>query len=573
MIDNVLNIDWNEFHFLRPQFLWLLLPLALILIIGLIVVREQVRWKRHIAAHLRPFVIKKGSEAKKRWMQLITFLVLSIAVVGLAGPSWEKYEQPERILETPMVILLDLSQSMMATDLQPNRLERAKFKITDLIEANPRVRIALVGFAGTAHTLVPLTNDYRIIDSNLKGITTGILPFPGSDLEAGLTLADSLMKVTEAPGTILLISDGFDEDVFEPLQNVAIQGNTRIEVLPMGTAAGSEFPALGSSRYVRDSGGKPIIASVDLELLQKLNAVDGINVNSLTLDNSDVVAIAETVRKELEYKDKIEETEEKWKDAGLLFALPFAFFVLLWFRKGWVIYSLSAFLILSSCSSESSFRDLWTTDDYKAQQYFDNGNYEQAAPLFTDPLRKGIAYYNGEDYARAIQSFEMDSSAQGRYNLGLAYYKIGNLNSAKRAFDEAVSLDSTFTNASINASRTTDLIALRRDELGDVEEASADEAAAENIQNTDPEDLGGGGQEATDEDMKKERKEETVATDIRKGKELEEVPDDFKGGPQDNSQKVLMRKVDDDPAIFLRRKFRYQVKVKQIKPKENQKKW
>jgi Ca-activated chloride channel family protein len=573
MIDSLLNIDWNEFHFLRPQFLWLILPLALILIVGLIVVREPVGWKRHIAIHLRPFVIKKGSEVMKRWMQLITFLVLSIAVVGLAGPSWEKFEQPERILETPMVILLDLSQSMMATDLQPNRLERAKFKISDLIEANPRVRTALVGFAGTAHTLVPLTNDYRIVESNLKGITTGILPFQGSDLEAGLILADSLMKVTEAPGTLLLISDGFDEEVFEQLQDLAIQGNTRIEILPMGTAVGSEFPALGSSRYVRDPSGKPIIAAIDTSLLQKLNTVEGINVNALTLDNSDVVKIAETVRKELEYKDKIEETEEKWKDAGLLFVLPFAFFVLLWFRKGWVIYSIFMVLVLGSCSSESSFKDLWTTDDYKAQQYFDSGNYEEAAPLFTDHLRKGIAYYKAEDYTQAIQSFEMDTSAQGRYNLGLAYYKIGNLNSAKQAFDMAVSLDASFTNASINASRTTAMIASQRSEIGEVEEASEDEAAAENIQNSDPEDLGGGGQEATDEDMKKERKEETVATDIRKGKELEEVPDEFEGGKQDESQKILMRKVDDDPAIFLKRKFRYQVKVKQIKPKEDQKKW
>ncbi|NND78828.1 MAG: VWA domain-containing protein, partial [Maribacter sp.] len=251
MIDSVLHIDWNEFHFLRPRFLWLFLLLAVLLIIGLLVVREEVRWKRNIATHLRPFVIKKGSETMKRWMQLITFLVLSIAVVGLAGPSWEKYEQPERILETPLVILLDLSQSMMATDLQPNRLERAKFKISDLLEADPRLRVALVGFSGTAHTLVPLTNDYRIVESNLKGITTGILPFQGSDLESGLILADSIMKKTEAPGIVLLISDGFDESVFELLQTRAIQGNTRIEILPMGTATGSEFPSLGSSRFVR----------------------------------------------------------------------------------------------------------------------------------------------------------------------------------------------------------------------------------------------------------------------------------------------------------------------------------
>jgi Ca-activated chloride channel family protein len=573
MIDSVLHIDWNEFHFLRPQFLWLLLPLVLLLIIGLLVVREEVRWKRHIAVHLRPFVIKKGSETMKRWMQLITFMVLSLAIVGLAGPSWEKYELPERILETPMVILLDLSQSMMATDLQPNRLERAKFKISDLLKADPRLRVALVGFAGTAHTLVPLTNDYRIVESNLKSITTGVLPFQGSDLEAGLVLADSLMKVTEAPGTILLISDGFDTAVFEQLQRLANQGNTSIEILPIGTDAGSEFPALGSSRYVRDAQGKPIIASIDRTLLQNLNGIEGINVNALTLDNSDVDKIAATLRSELEFKDKIEETEEKWKDAGILCIVPFAFFVLLWFRKGWVIYSFVLVFMLTSCSPDASFKDLWMTDAYKAQQYFDKEEYRKAAPLFSDPLRKGTAYFKGEDYAMAIQSFELDSSAQGRYNLGLAYYKIGSLNSAKQAFDEAVSLDSTFTNASINAARTNAFIASQRSVIGEVEEASEEAGAAENIQNTDAEDLGGGGDEATEEDMKTERKEETVMTDIRLGKELEEVPDEFVGGKQDESQKILMRKVDDDPAMFLKRKFRYQVKVKQIKPKENQKKW
>ncbi|NND80655.1 MAG: tetratricopeptide repeat protein, partial [Maribacter sp.] len=242
------------------------------------------------------------------------------------------------------------------------------------------------------------------------------------------------------------------------------------------------------------------------------------------------------------------------------------------FRKGWVIYSFGFVLLLTSCSPDASFKDLWMTEDYKAQQYFDNEKYEEAARLFSDPLRKGTAYFKGEDYASAIKSFEMDTTAQGRYNLGLAYYKIGNLNSAKQAFDQAVALDATFIAASTNAALTTNLIASQRIAIGEVEEVS-EAAAQENIQNTDPEDLGGGGQEADDEDMKKERKEETVSTEIRLGKELEEVPDEFEGGKQDESQKILMRKVDDDPALFLKRKFRYQVRVKQLKPKENQKKW
>lgn len=106
----------------------------------------------------------------------------------------------------------------------------------------------------------------------------------------------------------------------------------------------------------------------------------------------------------------------------------------------------------------------------------------------------------------------------------------------------------------------------------DAQEAT-EKGQAENQQNTSPEDLGGGGQEATKEQMEKERLEETVNTDVRKGKELEEVPDNFESGKQDNSQKVLMRKVDDDPALFLKRKFKHQVKEQKLIQPTNLKRW
>ena len=106
----------------------------------------------------------------------------------------------------------------------------------------------------------------------------------------------------------------------------------------------------------------------------------------------------------------------------------------------------------------------------------------------------------------------------------------------------------------------------------DIEEV-AEEATAENTQNSGPEDLSGGGQEATEEDMKKERQEETVNTDVRKGKELDEVPEDFESGRQENSQKILMRKVDDDPSLFLKRKFAHQAKTQNMKPKADNKQW
>ena len=106
MTDSFLHINWEEFHFLRPQFLWLLIPAFLSFIIALSGLRESIKWKEVIAPHLRPFMIKKGSENLKRWMHLALFLSLSVAIVGVSGPSWEKIEEPEKILETPLVILL-----------------------------------------------------------------------------------------------------------------------------------------------------------------------------------------------------------------------------------------------------------------------------------------------------------------------------------------------------------------------------------------------------------------------------------------------------------------------------------
>ena len=108
MEDSLLHINWEDFHFLRPQLLWLLIPVLILMVIGLFGLRESIKWKAVIAPHLRPFMIQKGSDQIKKWMHIGLFLVLSMAVLGSAGPTWRQIELPEKVLETPFVILLDL---------------------------------------------------------------------------------------------------------------------------------------------------------------------------------------------------------------------------------------------------------------------------------------------------------------------------------------------------------------------------------------------------------------------------------------------------------------------------------
>lgn len=573
MNDVLTNIDWNDFHFLRPEALWLLLPAFVALLLALIGLRERVKWESVIAVPLRPFMIKKGSERFKRRMHIILFLLISIAIVGAAGPSVRKNEVPEQILETPLVIVLDLSQSMMATDIQPNRLERAKFKLLDLFEAKPGARSALIGFAGTAHVIVPLTRDYKIITSHLQSLSPEVMPFPGSDLTQGLILGDSLCNVTPAPGTVMVLSDDVSEDNFTSLQRISTQSKNRFVLMPMNTPAGSDIPTRQKNRFFKGADGQNIHSALDTQILQKIAALDNVDVSRLTLDNSDVELIAKNISENLEFKQDEDEQEDNSKDDGIWLIIPLALLILLWFRKGWVIYSLLIILTLSSCGEKSNFTDLWVSNDFQAQTHYGKGEYEQAGELYEDPLRKGVAWYKAGDYQRAVEAFEQDTTAMGAYNLGLAYYQNGDYAAAANAFGRAVELDPDLEGAKRNQDNMSKMLSETDPMSVENAEEVPQKEQAQNMENKDTEDLGGGGQEATEEDMQQERKEETVATDMRTGKEMEEVPEDFESGNSENSQKVLMRKVDDDPSFFLKRKFKYQVKTKKRKPKNSLDKW
>ncbi len=572
MVDAFKNIDWESFHFLRPLFLWLLLPVFVIFAINLISTREQIKWKKIIAPHLRQYVIKKGSESLKKWMQALSFIVMSIAILGISGPTWDKIELPGKTLETPFVIVLDLSQSMLATDIQPTRLERAKFKINDLLDANPKARIALVGFAGTAHTIIPLTRDYKIIKSHIDGLSPRMMPYQGTNLKAALEIVDTLTNVTTAPATVLLISDDFTDDTFNLLQQFVINNNTSVEVLPINTLSGADVPNFSGRGTMHDAQGKVVHSALDTSILTKLNSIDKINVNDLTLDKSDVELLAKKISENLEFKE--DDKEDDWQDRGLWFVIPFAFLVLLSFRKGWVIYSLLIMVTFSSCNSESTFKDLWYTKDYQAQKLANTGDYILAAKTFESPLRKGIAYYKAGNYDEAINAFSQDTTAIGAYNLGIAFYKNGDYAAAEIAFGKAIELDPTMEDAQKNQTISQQLSGGENEvNPQEAQEADTEKGQAQNQQNKSPEDLSGGGQEATKKDMEKERLEETTETDVRKGKELDEVPDKMEFGKQDQSQKILMRKVDDDPSLFLKRKFAHQVKEKNIKPENTDIKW
>jgi Ca-activated chloride channel family protein len=388
---------------------------------------------------------------------------LASGIIGVAGPTWKKYELPGRQLETPVVVLLDMSDSMLSDDIQPSRLERAKFKLNDFLSGDPRARVALIGYAGTAHTIVPLTHDYEIIRSHVDGLSPSVMPEPGNNFTEALQRADSVMSVTTAPGIVVVFTDD-SEDVWLPdVQQYLANTEHRAMVLPFRTQINSN----------------------------KASTTERLEVYQLTLDRSEVEHMAEAIRRDLVFTESPEEKEDEWRDAGWIMVLPFTLVLLLWFQRGWVLLCL--LLVVSSCHQVETFQDLWYTKDYQGQRLSNRGNFEQAAGTYTDPLRQGVAYYKAGNFIEAAKAFDKDTTAIAAYNKGLAFAQLGDLRSAQAAFDQAIEMDPDLQQATENQQMISQIMQ-QQDEvsLEDAEEETGAAEQVENIQNQDMEDLGGG---------------------------------------------------------------------------------
>ncbi len=160
MIEQFRHIDWEKFHFLRVEHLIVLLVGIVLLSFGFFFYRESNAWKKSIAKHLQPYVIQKGTAWKPRLIKITVILMFVIGGISFLGPAWDQVKTPAKKVQSQLVIALDLSNSMLCEDISPNRLERAKFKIYDFLEANPRAETNLLVFAGSTHTAIPFTTDY-----------------------------------------------------------------------------------------------------------------------------------------------------------------------------------------------------------------------------------------------------------------------------------------------------------------------------------------------------------------------------------------------------------------------------
>jgi Ca-activated chloride channel family protein len=419
------------FTFLRPPVLLALVPLLGLWLLLRRAGGAEAPAVPQIAPHLlAALTIGRDARTRLRAPDLLIPAAMLMAVAA-AGPAWRPAPSPFVTETAPIVIAFDLSPSMTGTDVAPSRLERGKQKVRDLIGLRAGGRVGLVAYTGSAHLVMPLTDDPTVLLPFLEALDPAVMPTPGRRASAALALAEQLLAQEPAAGSVLFLTDGIDP----------------------GDIAG--FPPGGSARaalILSPNGGGAEVA----EWARRA----GVATVPVSIDDRDVRAVERALASSLA---RAEAAEGRLQDDGWLLALPAGLLLLLWFRRGttlrWGSMLLALALALPHSARADGLADWFWTPDQQGRRLYEQHRYREAAAAFADPAWRAAALYRAGDYAGAAELLAPVQTSVAQYNRGTALVRGRDYQGAKAAFEAALTLDPQNTKAQRNLEITERIIA------------------------------------------------------------------------------------------------------------------
>jgi Ca-activated chloride channel family protein len=352
-----------------------------------------------------------------------------------------------------MVIVLDLSWAMEANDVKPNRLERARFKIDDLLKARKDGQTALLAYAGDAFVVTPLTDDVATITAQLTALSPQIMPLQGTRMALGLDAAGRLLQQAgQKTGDVLVVTAGEDVASATAAASRLKSQGYRVSLIGVGSREGAPVP-LPEGGFRKDSNGKMLLSRLDIKALWDLAQAGGGVYRTLDTGAADTDAVLEFVdrRAEADQQSGQDIHVDQWRDGGvwlLPLLIPLA---ALGFRRGWLGLILLAVLApVPQPAWALEWADLWRTPDQQAQQVLQSGDAKAAAERFADPDWKAAAEYKAGQFEAAAQHLEPRDTSLAQYNRGNALARQGQLESALKAYDRALELNPGHEDAQYN---------------------------------------------------------------------------------------------------------------------------
>ena len=493
----------NNFQFIRPIWLWALVVLGLGYAAKIRFGKDHNVWQQIIPEHLyQQMIVRKGIVTSNKFMH-IAALALAFGIIAAAGPSWEKLPQAVYQTQAGKVILIDMSMSMRATDLTPNRLTRARFKAIDLLSEIKEGETGLIAYAGDAFSISPLTDDTTNLTSLIPVLTPEIMPTKGSVAINGLNAAAALLKdAGYQQGQIYWITDGIRYDEIKEVRDFMASATFDVSALLVGTEEGAPITML-DGQLLKDFTGKIVIPSINSRYMNQAMAGTGAEFYIFANDNSDIQAMKRKVDfNQQQTSTQVENTSgDTFKDMGpylLVLLLPVAAYS---FRKGVLsVAYLAVFLLLSvnsqtACAlmlqantpspaiaqqpndpaekmgstdkpntSTSVLNQVFKNADQRGKLAFDAQDFQTANTLFQDKSWRAASAYKSGDYANAQTLYEQLISEQALgnidniYNYGNSLAKQGKLQEALDAYNQVLNVDEGHSQAAANKKIVEDLL-------------------------------------------------------------------------------------------------------------------
>ena len=577
-----------DFHWLRPEWLWAL-PLIGLMTLGL--ARRQLApgsWQQIIDPALAPYVLSRTQIKRLNYRWWLILIGGLLAALALAGPSWNRVEQPVFRSEHAVVIALDLSRSMDAQDLTPSRLTRARLKILDILERRQSGQTALVVYSSNAFTVTPLTTDTDTVAALVNSLSTDIMPSRGSYPVSAIEKSKTLLEQAGAAfGEVLLITDGGTSPAAERAAKDLQRAGYSLSVLGAGTSGGAPIPRAGGG-FVTDRSGNIVVPRIESTALRSLAAAGGGRFAELSADDRDIDILLSDPGQRSAASDESLATDQ-WQEEGpwlLLLLVPMAAMA---FRRG-LIMALVVFLLpVAEPVHAFEWQDLWLTKDQQAQRQLQEGKPMEAGELFEDPVWQAVAKYRSGEYGPSAAGFASQEDLDNLYNLGNALARLGEFETAIDAYEQVLEVEPNMEDALYNRDLLKDLLEQSQDsqggEQGDQQNASESGGGAQQSESQSQSDQssqeGGSGDPGAEGESSVRDQENASQEDLealqaeleRAAQEAQQQQGDAqeqqgmsqadaeamrRSQEQRQAMEQWLRRIPNDPGGLLRRKFRYQ---------------
>jgi Ca-activated chloride channel family protein len=457
---------FSEFHFLRPSWLLALVLLVPLVWIGIRSRRSGGAWRNLCDEHLLKHLITAGGGRVRHWPLALAATAWTTACIALAGPAWERLPQPAFRSPEQRVLVLNLSQSMNATDIEPSRLARARFELSDALDAIGDGQAGLVIFAEEPYVVTPISDDPHVVAEFVPVLETSLMPGRGTRVDRAIDEARTLLEQGGAVhGGIVLLTDSAGdrpEAAIAAARNAAEAG-FEVSVLAIGTEAGAPIPGTGG--FARNGIGRAPLARLDVDSLEAVARAGNGRFTRVTADDRDVEAVLQLGGAATDPTASFEATgfsADAWHDMGIAFVWLLALMAAFAFRRGWA--TTLALLVfagagtLSPSPAHADVQDWLQRPDQRAADAFEGGRHAEAAELFENPAWRAASLYRDGRYDEAAELLGESEDTTGRYNLGNSLARAGRLEDAIAAYDRVLEREPAHADAEFNRELVSKLL-------------------------------------------------------------------------------------------------------------------